>query len=159
MVAIPQRNLLATANEVDLREDGGAAAHVMVYERAEGQPAYPMIRAEGDIGFAALSALAADAEKPGMMFAASDSVLSGAPSIYTIDATQVPARITAALTVTRGGAPAQLMDIKGLALDGEGGFWLASEGQRRDHARMASYMSMPRARSPKRSACRRAFGP
>ena len=129
MVAIPQRNLLATANEVDLREDGGPAAHVMVYERAEGQPAYPMIRAEGDIGFAALSALAADAEKPGMMFAASDSVLSGAPSIYTIDATQVPARITAALTVTRGGAPAQLMDIEGLALDGEGGFWLASEGR------------------------------
>jgi hypothetical protein len=70
----------------------------MIYEMAEGTASYPTIQAEGDIGFAALSALAAS-DAPGMMFAASDSFLSGSPSIYTIDATTMPARITAALTV------------------------------------------------------------
>ncbi|GAB1364930.1 esterase-like activity of phytase family protein [Rhodobacter sp.] len=132
MVAIPARNLLATANEVDLREDGLAPAHVMLYALAEGTPAYPMLTSAGSdplIGWAALSALAADPAAPGKLYAANDSVLSGAPTIYSIDATQTPARITAALSVTRGGAPAQLMDIEGLALDGEGGFWLATEGR------------------------------
>jgi hypothetical protein len=132
MIAIPSRNLFATANEVDLREDGLAPAHVMVYELAEGVAAYPQITSAGSdplIGWAALSALTADPAQPGVLYAANDSVLGGAPTIYTIDTTQTPAKITAALTVTRVGAPAQLMDIEGLAADGAGGFWLASEGR------------------------------
>ncbi|AWD21752.1 esterase-like activity of phytase family protein [Fuscovulum blasticum] len=132
MVALPARGLLATANEVDLREDGLAPAHVMVYARAEGTAVYPMITSAGSdplIGWAALSALAADPATPGRLYAANDSALGAAPTIYTIDATQVPARITAALPVTRGGNPAQLMDIEGLAADGEGGFWIATEGR------------------------------
>ena len=42
-VAIPSRNLFVTANETDLVEDGGARSHVMIYERAEGEAAYPQI--------------------------------------------------------------------------------------------------------------------
>jgi hypothetical protein len=122
-VAIPGRNLFATANEVDLVEDGGARSHVMIYERGEGEAAYPQIRSvEKDglpIGFGALSGLAA-ADKPGFLHAVNDSV--------TIDATQKPALITEALPITRDGAPAQKLDIEGIANDGEGGFWLASEG-------------------------------
>lgn len=132
MVAIPSRNLFATANEVDLIEDGGVRAHVMIYERAEGKAAYPMITSEGSaelIGWGALSGLAADPATPGKLFAVSDSVYGGAPTIYTLDATQTPARITAALTVTRGGDAAQKLDLEGIATDGEGGFWLASEGR------------------------------
>ncbi|KAF0116828.1 MAG: hypothetical protein FD150_164 [Rhodobacteraceae bacterium] len=132
LIAIPSRNLLATANEVDLRADGLAPAHVMVYERAEGTAAYPTITSAGSdplIGWVALSALTADPATAGKLYAANDSVLSGAPTIYTVDATQTPAKITSALTVTRGGNPAQLMDIEGLALDGEGGFWIATEGR------------------------------
>ncbi|SEN99433.1 Uncharacterized conserved protein [Gemmobacter aquatilis] len=132
MVAIPSRNLFATANEVDLVEDGGVRAHVMIYERAEGKAAYPMITSEGSaelIGWGALSGLAADPATPGKLFAVSDSVYGGAPTIYTLDATQTPARITAALTVTRGGDAAQKLDLEGIAPDGEGGFWLASEGR------------------------------
>jgi hypothetical protein len=104
----------------------------MVYERAEGMAAYPTISSAGSeplIGWVALSALAADPAEAGKLYTASDSFLSAAPTIYTVDATQTPARITAALPVTRGGHAAQLMDIEGLALDGEGGFWLASEGR------------------------------
>ncbi|KQX41531.1 alkaline phosphatase [Ensifer sp. Root954] len=131
-VAIPARNLLATANEVDLVEDGGARSHVMIYERAEGEAVYPQIRsAEKDglpIGFGALSGLAAVADKPGFLRAVNDSVYSSQPTIFTIDATQKPALIAEALAITRDGAPAQKLDIEGIANDGEGGFWLASEG-------------------------------
>lgn len=131
-VAIPARNLFATANEVDLVEDGGARSHVMIYERAEGTAAYPQITsAEKDgvpLGFGALSGLAAIKDKPGMFYAVSDSVYSSQPRIFTIDAAQKPALITETLTVTRDGAPAQKLDIEGIANDGEGGFWLASEG-------------------------------
>jgi len=131
-VAIPGRNLLATANEVDLVEDGGARSHVMIYERAEGTVAYPQITsAEKDgvpLGFGALSGLAAIKDQPGKLHAVSDSVYSSQPRIFTIDATQTPALITDALAITRDGAPAQKLDIEGIANDSEGGFWLASEG-------------------------------
>ncbi|QYK41648.1 MAG: esterase-like activity of phytase family protein [Paracoccaceae bacterium] len=132
MVAIPSRNLIASANEVDLREDGLAPAHVMIYERAEGSAAYPMITSEGSdplIGWGALSGLTADAETPGMLYAVSDSIYGMAPAIYSIDATQTPARITEKRIINRFGDAAQKLDIEGIAPDGKGGFWLASEGR------------------------------
>jgi DNA-binding beta-propeller fold protein YncE len=131
IVAIPERNLLATANEVDLRADGLAPAHVMIYEFAEGTPAYPMLTSEGTdplVGWGALSGLTAGTE-PGQLFAISDSVYSMMPRIYQIDATQTPARITGAIDITRGGFPAQKIDLEGIVADGEGGFWLANEGR------------------------------
>jgi hypothetical protein len=139
-VAIPGRNLLATANEVDLVEDGGARSHVMLYERAEGEPAYPMIAsADKDglpVGFGALSGLAPVKDQPGMLYAVNDSFYSSQPTIFTIDANQKPALITETLRITRDGAPAQKLDIEGIANDGEGGFWLASEG---DAAKLYSH--------------------
>ncbi|MCB2121820.1 MAG: esterase-like activity of phytase family protein, partial [Rhodobacteraceae bacterium] len=132
MVAIPGRNLLASANEVDLIEDGGVRAHVMVYERQDAPAAYPMITSQGAaefIGWGALSGLVADAERPGVLFAVNDSFFGFQPTIFTIDATQEPARIVSALPVTRGGMPAQKLDMEGITLDGKGGFWVASEGR------------------------------
>lgn len=134
LAAIPSRNLLVTANEVDLRDDGLAGSHVMIYERAEGEASYPQIVSDNDadghpIGWAALSGAVADADKPGTVYAVSDSVFTAAPTIYTIDAAQNPARIVAKTIVTRGGDAAQKLDLEGITLDGEGGFWLASEGR------------------------------
>lgn len=133
LVAIPARNLLVTANEADLVEDGGARSHVMVYELGEGAAVYPTIASLNDdagapIGWGALSGLAADPEKPGMLYAVSDSFYGNQPAIFAIDATQTPARITRKIVVTRGGAAAQKLDLEGIAADGKGGFWLASEG-------------------------------
>jgi DNA-binding beta-propeller fold protein YncE len=132
-IAIPGRDLLVTANEVDLVEDGLARAHVMIYALGEAAaPAYPSITAEGTdtlIGWGALSGLAADPSAPGRLFAVSDSVYGMQPRIYEIDATAAPARIVRALDVTRAGQPAQKLDLEGIAPDGEGGFWLASEGR------------------------------
>lgn len=132
MVAIPQRNLLVSANEVDLREDGGAPAHVMIYQLAEGAAAYPMITSAGSenlIGWGALSGLTADPKEAGKLYAVSDSVYAVQPTIFSIDAAQTPAKITSAMVVTRGGDAAQKLDLEGIAADGEGGFWLASEGR------------------------------
>lgn len=130
-VAIPARNLLVTANEADLVEDGAARSHVMIYERKEGQPAYPQIRSvEKDgvpIGFGALSGLSAVPGQPGKLYAVSDSVYGAEPRIFTIDTTKSPAEITDALTITRDGAPAQKLDIEGIVATADG-FWLASEG-------------------------------
>lgn len=132
IVAIPARGLIASANEVDLVEDGGIRAHVMLYQLQDAAPAYPMITsagADGLIGWGALSGLVADADAPGVLYAVNDSFYGFQPSIFTIDATAKPARITKALPVTRGGAPAQKLDMEGITLDGKGGFWVASEGR------------------------------
>ncbi|WP_417770233.1 esterase-like activity of phytase family protein [Stappia sp.] len=132
-VAIPGRNLLAVSNEADLVKETGLRSHVTLYERAEGTASYPMIVSKMDdagrpIGFGALSGLAADPENPGILFAVSDSAYDMQPSIFRIDATRHPARITDAIRVTRAGQPAQLIDLEGIVADGKGGFWLASEG-------------------------------
>ena len=132
LVAIPGRNLFVTANEVDLRADGGPGAHVMIYEYQPAPAAYPTLTAAGadqPIGWGALSGLAADPQKPGILYAVSDSVYRAQPSIYTIDASQTPARITAKTVITRDGEAAQKLDLEGIAADGQGGFWLASEGR------------------------------
>ncbi|MBP2460748.1 MULTISPECIES: esterase-like activity of phytase family protein [unclassified Rhizobium] len=131
-VAIPGRNLLASANEADLGEDGGARSHVMIYELSEGERAYPMLVSKDvdgkPLGWGAMSGLVGDAEKDGILYGVSDSVYAMQPSIFTIDATKKPAEITSVVRVTRNGQPAQKLDIEGIALDGKGGFWLASEG-------------------------------
>lgn len=132
VVAIAGRNLLATANEADLVEDGAARSHVMLYERSEAAPAYPQIvstEVDGKpIGWGALSGLAADPVDAARFYAVSDSAYGQAPTIFTIDGAQTPARITAALPVTRNGETAAKLDLEAIALDGQGGFWLASEG-------------------------------
>lgn len=130
-LAIPSRNLYVTANETDLSVDGLAGAHVMIFELQDVEaPDYPQIVSDMDaddlpIGWAALSG--AVATEPGKLFAVSDSAFIEA-AIYEIDATATPARITAKTIVTRDGAPAEALDLEGITQDGEGGFWLASEG-------------------------------
>jgi len=133
-LTIPSRNLFVSANEADLIEDGGARSHVMIYELQDAPAAYPQIVSEMDsrnrpIGWAALSGLVANAEQPGKLYAVNDSFLRAQPSIYEIDATAKPAKITKRIGITRDGAPAQKLDLEGITHDGNGGFWLASEGR------------------------------
>jgi len=132
LVAIPQRNLLVTANEADLVEDGAARSHVMIYELQDGETAYPTIVSQmkdgQPIGWGALSGLSADPATDGKLYAINDSFYTNQPAIFTVDATTKPARITGKLVVTRNGNPAQKLDLEGIVADGNGGFWLASEG-------------------------------
>jgi hypothetical protein len=129
-IAIPQRNLLATANEFDGIEDGAARAHVMIFEYQDAPAAYPHLTSEGMdtlTGWGANSGMAAGAD--GMIYAVNDSFYGMQPTIFVIDPAQTPARIVKAIPVTREGVPAQKLDMEGIALDGEGGFWVASEGR------------------------------
>ncbi|MBD0414279.1 esterase-like activity of phytase family protein [Oryzicola mucosus] len=133
VLAIPSRNLLVTANESDLVEDGGVRSHVMLFERGEGTPAYPMVVSVNDdagkpLGWGALSGLVADPQVAGKLYAVSDSFYRAQPSIFTIDTSKTPAEITTKLVVTRDGQPAQKLDLEGISSDGADGFWLASEG-------------------------------
>jgi hypothetical protein len=134
LLALPSRNLFVATSETDLHGDGGAAPHVMIYRRAERpSPAYPTIRSARNAGglpiaWGALSGLAADRTQAGRLYAVTDSAYSGAPRILTIDATRKPALITAETPVTRKGQAAEKIDLEGIAVTGDGGFWLASEG-------------------------------
>jgi uncharacterized protein YjiK len=131
-VAIPGRNLIATANEADLVEDGAARSHVMLYELGEGEKAFPQIvsvdKDGHPLGWGALSGLTADPEVAGKLYAVNDSFYSKQPSIFVIDASQTPAVIEDVIRVTRDGEPMTGRDQEGIAVDGEGGFWIANEG-------------------------------
>ncbi|MEO1452219.1 MAG: esterase-like activity of phytase family protein [Pseudomonadota bacterium] len=133
-VTIPERNLLISANEVDLIEDGGIRAHVMIFEYQDAPASYPHLTSAGiqqpngtPVGWGAISGMVADAD--GLVYAVNDSFYDLQPTIFTIDPSQTPARIVDYTRVTRAGFPAQKLDMEGIALDGEGGFWVASEGR------------------------------
>lgn len=126
---LPDKGLLVTGNESDLFEDGGARAHVMIYQMQSGDPVYPHLTSAGAdelIGWGAISGMVAEGD---VIHAVSDSFYSYQPRIFTIDASSVPARIIGAVDVTRAGYPAQKLDLEGIALDANGGYWLASEGR------------------------------
>lgn len=130
LLAIPQRNLFVSASETDVGDKGGARSAVTIYRRSEAPAAYPTIvsnDADGSpLGWGALSGLAAHGSAPGRLFAITDNAYQ--PSrILEIDATQTPAKITGAITVTKDGKPAAY-DLEGIATRPGGGFWLASEG-------------------------------
>lgn len=132
-IAIPKRGLIATANEEDMVKDKGARSHVMIYQWTNTAPTYPMIQSTMDnnnrpIGWGALSGLAADLNQAGTLYAISDSFYSAQPAIFTIDATQSPALIKDKIIITHGGRAAEKLDLEGIAVDPQGGFWLASEG-------------------------------
>lgn len=130
LLAIPQRNLFVTASEADVGDKGGARAAVMIYERTEAPANYPTIASvEVDgapIGWGALSGLAASPTTAGRLHAVTDSAYSPT-RILEIDATQKPAKIISAITVTKDGKPVGY-DAEAIVARPAGGFWLASEG-------------------------------
>ncbi len=130
VVAIPGRELIAVANELDEPADN-VRATIGIYRRDAVAPAYPTLESALDpatgapIGWGALSGLAADPLDARRVYAVSDSYYDSA-RIYTIDAAAVPARITSFVELRKDGKQASY-DLEGIALR-PGGFWLASEG-------------------------------
>ncbi|MEZ5863501.1 MAG: esterase-like activity of phytase family protein [Geminicoccaceae bacterium] len=135
LLALPARDLLVVATEADSEEDGYRAT-LGLYRYGAATPFYPTIVSDIDpetgapIGWGALSALAADPVDASRLHAVSDSYY-GVSRIFTIDVSQQPARIVAAVDLVKDGAPAGY-DLEGIAPRAGGGFWLASEG-RADH--------------------------
>lgn len=132
-VAIPERNLLISANEEDLIEDDGPRAHVMIFEYNTDTPQYPQLTSAGMDSLTGWGAISGMVGAPsGLIYAVNDSFYSMQPTIFVIDPSTKPAQIVDAIAVTRNGSPAQMLDLEGIALDGNGGFWLASEGDAGD---------------------------
>ncbi|MDK9697839.1 MAG: esterase-like activity of phytase family protein [Siculibacillus sp.] len=132
LVAIPSRNLFVTASEADGRKGGLVGSLVTIHRYGPEPVTYPTIASAKDtsgkpIPWGALSGLAAHPSEAGKLYAVTDSFYSQG-RILTIDATKSPAVITAATIVTRDGQPMPLLDLEGIAVASDGGFWLASEG-------------------------------
>ena len=126
-VTIPERNLLVSANETD---DTGARAHVMLFEYQDAAASYPHLTSAGMEELTGWGAISGQVmAEDGTIFAVSDSFYGMQPTIFHIDASETPAQIVDAIRITREGQPAQLFDMEGIALDGNGGFWIASEGR------------------------------
>jgi hypothetical protein len=130
LLAIPSRDLFVVANEVDDAEEG-VRSHIGLYKFGAKAPAYPSVVSVTDpekgapIGWGALSALAADPKDPNKLYAVNDSFYKTG-RIYTLDISAIPARIVSYVDVT--GAGQELLDLEGISVSREGGFWLASEG-------------------------------
>ncbi|MTH97861.1 esterase-like activity of phytase family protein [Roseibium sp. RKSG952] len=128
LLAIPQRDLFAVANEVD---EDGVRSHVTLYQYGSEAPSYPSVTSDMDpekgapIGWGALSGLAADPGDANKLYAVSDSFYDKG-RIYTLDISSKPARIVSYTDVT--GANQERLDLEGISIARDGGFWLASEG-------------------------------
>jgi len=135
LLAIPNRDLFVVANEVD---EDGVRAHLSLYQFGAASPSYPSLVSDIDvekgapIGWGALSALAADPSDAKKLYAVSDSFYDDA-RIYTIDTSTSPAKIVSYVTV-QGGEQAKL-DLEGISVAKDGGFWLASEGHPKKEAK------------------------
>lgn len=153
LLAIPRRNLLVVANEVDDRGDK-IRSTVGIYQRRRAgaeaaararDGAYPLIRSETDPStgaptpWGALSALAFD-DETGTLFSVHDSFYRRT-KVFAIDPSTSPASLTVSFELEDVGGllaaedPALVeadgavnLDAEGVALSADGGFWIASEG-------------------------------
>jgi hypothetical protein len=142
---IPSRNLLLVACEVDSRDDkirGG----VVIYEYSKSKAQYPTIMSKRDkktgvpIPWGALSGLSNDPSDSDILYSIEDSYYKSS-RFFTIDIDEEPAIITKAtrLVDSKGLLAASNADMvnedgtvnidqEGIAYDGEGMFYIASEG-------------------------------
>ncbi len=137
MKAIPKRSLLVVAGETSFPEDEPAATQTIpsmltIYQQQRSAPSYPqLVSADVDgapIPWVAMSGLAGGPDAD-TLWAVSDSILAEA-GIYRIDVSSEPAVITERLVVTDPDATVRRdLDLEGIAVAPEGGFWLASEGR------------------------------
>jgi hypothetical protein len=139
---IPSRNLLVVACENDSRDDN-IRSSVVIYEYGEGDAQYPTLmskRAKNGVAipWGALSGLSNDPMRPNMLYSIEDSFYKSS-RFFTINTDKKPARITKATTIvdTMNILPSDLVnddgsvniDQEGIASDGNGMFYIASEGR------------------------------
>lgn len=128
VLAIPQRNLLLTANEgdgtIDMFQASTTTANLHTNREL-------LVRSNSlDLPFSALSGLQAVPGNPQQLYAIPDSAV--APSrIFTLDLNNSQAVVSRAMMITKQGESIAY-DLEGIALNPTGGFWLVSEGDDRE---------------------------
>jgi Uncharacterized protein conserved in bacteria len=142
---IPSRNLLVVACEEDNRDDK-IRAGVVIYEYTKSEAQYPTLMSKRDketgvaIPWGALSGLSNDPSDSDILYSIEDSYYKSS-RFFTIDIDEKPAIIKKAtrLLDTKGLLAASNADMvnedgtvnidqEGIAYDGEGMFYIASEG-------------------------------
>ena len=136
LLPIPGRNLFVVASEVDDRGDK-IRSSITIYRRSKARPAYPTVESVNTgpaecrvpIAWGALSTLAAHPWFPWVAYTAHDSVYNEA-RIYTllVGGKNSPAIIYKETPLKDAEGNTVDIDIEGLAVSANGGFWVASEG-------------------------------
>ncbi len=124
LLAIPEDGLFVVSSEVD-DPTTGVRATIMIYRLTKGAPSYPEVVSDG-IGWSAMSGMVADESDPDIAYAVWDSFYAES-KVFTLDVSSTPARVIAERPILKDGAPVGY-DPEGIAHDGQGGFWIASEG-------------------------------
>lgn len=129
LLPIPGRDLFAVSSETD-DSTKSVRATVGLYEWKPGTDPFPSVVSDEvggtPIGWQALGALSGDPVDKNTLWTASDTVIKNG-TLFKLDVSKAPARITESIGVTKDGAALPL-DIEGLHKRPDGGFWLASEG-------------------------------
>jgi hypothetical protein len=125
ILPIPERNLLVVTSEKD-DADTGVRTFINIYQYGAEMPAYPQIASDSNIGWGALSGLAADRSNADILYTVHDSFYAQS-RIYTVDIGSTPANITSELVLMKNGETVDY-DLEGVATRADGGFWVVSEG-------------------------------
>jgi hypothetical protein len=153
-LAIPQRDLFVVASEVDERADKIRSV-LTIYQYGKDGATYPTIESDDrknktPIPWGALSGLAADPNDCGILYSVEDGFYKK-NRMFVIDTSEFPARLTeeiyikdtdnilAAVDTDSEFNSTELaalinddktvnLDLEGIAVASEGGFWLVSEG-------------------------------
>ena len=134
LLALPSRDLLVVANEVD----EGFPSSIMLYELQEADPVYPQLISAPDganrypIAWGAQSGLAAHPTDPGIGYSVSDSFYADS-TIFQLDLTTTPVTVTDAIELVDGDGNQISVDLEGIDAvlnsdTGELEFWVATEG-------------------------------
>jgi len=144
--AIPSRGLLVVASEKDSRDDK-LRSTIAIYEFSEGAAQYPTLMSERDeqtgvaIPWSAMSGLSADPSDEDILYSIEDSYYASS-RFFTIDITEHPAIVTKATRIMDSEGKLAAVDAslvnddntvnidqEGIAADGKGNFYIASEGK------------------------------
>jgi hypothetical protein len=127
---VSARNLLVAASET---AEGIAPSMITIYAYGNGPATYPQLVSEDDaagtpIPWVAMSGLVGDPGDADTLYGVNDSFLAEA-GIFTIDVSGRRARITERVLVSDAAGTRNDLDLEGIAVAPEGGFWVASEGR------------------------------
>ncbi|MCG8427619.1 MAG: esterase-like activity of phytase family protein, partial [Chromatiales bacterium] len=126
ILPIPQRDLLVVASEKD-DADEGFRSFISIYQYGADAPAYPQITSDANIGWGALSGLAADPVNTNTLYTVHDSFYEQS-RIYQVDIAATPANINDQIVLMKDGETVNY-DLEGIFARPGGGFWAVSEGK------------------------------
>jgi len=81
------------------------------------------------INLGGLSGLVSAPDREEIIYAVNDRYKNSLSKILTIDISQTPVKVIDSTSLMRDGLPVKKIDVEGITTDGQGGYWLVSEGK------------------------------